>query len=143
MVVLLGYSGCGPDPNPEPPIEEVQLGKLKATWKASDVKLDGVNKTTDYANFQLTIAGTPGESSFGYTSSGRPALSPWPSSGSWTFGTSPETQVVRDPASANDKLDITYSVSDTQLQLTFNFARDGYARTSNVKGQWVFTFTKN
>ena len=139
---LLTYSGCGPDPTPEPTVEEVQLGKLKATWNVSDVKLDGVSKTTDYTGFKLTVDGTIGNSTFGYSTAGRPALSPWPSTGNWSFGTDPATQIVRDPANTADKLDMTYSVTDTQLQLTFNFARDGYARTSNVRGQWVFTFTK-
>ena len=36
---------------------------------------------------------------------------------------------------------VTYSVTDAQLQLTFNYAGAGIAgRVSNVKGNWVFTF---
>lgn len=139
---LLTYSGCGPDPTPEPPVEEVQFGKLKTTWNVSDVKLDGVSKTTDYTAFKLTIDGTVGQTSFNYSTTGRPSLSPWKSSGVWSFGSDPSTQIVRDPTTA-DEIPVTYSVTDTQLVLTFTFARDGYtARTSNVKGQWVFTFTK-
>jgi hypothetical protein len=141
---LFTYSGCGPDPKPEPSIEEVQLGKLKTTWKVSDVKLDGISKTTDYPGFTLSISGTVGATSFDYSTAGRPPLSPWPSSGTWKFGTDPATQLVRDPgAGATNELPMTYTVTDTQLQITFTFARDGYtARTSNVKGVWVFTFTK-
>lgn len=139
---LLTYSGCGPDPTPEPPVEEVQLGKLKTTWTVSDVKLDGVSKTTDYTAFKLIIDGTVGQTSFNYTTTGRPSLSPWDSGGVWSFGTDPSTQIIRDPGTA-DELPISYSVTDTQLSLTFTYAGNGIAgRTSNVKGQWVFTFTK-
>jgi hypothetical protein len=141
--VILFISSCGGDPTPEPPIEEVQLAKLATTWKISDVKLDDVSKKTDYANFQLVISGTPGASSFGYSTTGRPSTSPWPASGTWTFGANPATQIVRD--SGADKLDITYAVSadENQLQLSFDFSGTGYpARVSNVVGKWVFTFTK-
>jgi len=142
LVALFTYSGCGPGKDPEPSDEEVQLGKLKSTWSVSNVTLDNVSKTTDYTGFKLSVDGTLGATSFNYSTIGRPALSPWPTSGTWTFGTDPKTQLVRDPDKASDKLDISYTVTDSQLQLTFTFAREGYARTSNVKGQWVFTFTK-
>jgi hypothetical protein len=141
--VVLFISSCGPESHPEPPIEEVQLAKLANTWKISEVKLDDVSKKADYANFQLTISGTAGASSFGYSTTGRPSTSPWPASGTWTFGANPETQVIRD--SGADKLDITYAVNSdgTQLQLSFDFSGTGYpARVSNVVGKWVFNFTK-
>lgn len=141
--IVLIITSCGKDPAPEPPIEEVQLGKLATTWKISDVKLDDVSKKTDYPNFQLVISGTAGATSFGYSTTGRPATSPWPASGTWAFGANPETQIVRD--SGADKLDITYAVSadGNQLQLNFTFSGTGYpARVSNVVGKWVFTFTK-
>jgi hypothetical protein len=142
--LILTISSCGPDPAPDAPIEEQQLAKLATTWKISEVKLDDVSKKSDYPNFQLVISGTPGASSFGYTASGRPASSPWPASGTWTFGANPETQIVRD--SGADKIDITYAVSDdgSKLQLSFDFSGVGYqgSRVSNVKGKWVFNFTK-
>jgi hypothetical protein len=142
--VILFISSCGPDPSTERPIEEVQLEKLVATWKIKEVKLDDVDKTNSYANFQLTISGTPGAGSFGYTRSALTIDSPWPKSGTWTFGANPETQVIRD--SGTDKLDITYAVSSdgTQLQLNFDFSGVPYpaGRISNVIGKWVFTFTK-
>jgi hypothetical protein len=139
--VILTISSCGSDPAPEASIEEKQLAKLATTWKISDVKLDDVSKKADYTNFQLTISGTPGANSFGYTSSGRPSSSPWPASGTWKFGANPETQITRD-----DDVVITYAVSEdgAKLQLNFDFSGVPYpgSRVSNVKGKWVFNFTK-
>ncbi len=140
VVALLTYSSCKDDkPAPEP-ITDVQLGKLSKTWKVDAVTLDGVDKKTDYAAFQLVLSGTKGNTSFGYTTTGRPTLSPWKSSGSWEFGTAPETQIIRDKGTA-DELPMTYAVTETTLSITFTFNGAGYtSRTGVVKGQWVFTF---
>lgn len=138
--VLLVSQGCKKSSGPGETIEDIQLGKLSKTWNATSVKLDNVDQD-GYDNFALTISGTAGSTTFGYSAAGRPTtLSPWLSSGSWKFGASPETQIIRDP-DTGDELDMTYSVTDTQLQITFTFTGDGYpGRVSNVKGQWVFTF---
>lgn len=146
MAVLLGYAGCGPEKTPETPIEEQQLNLLSATWKVGangNVTLGGVSKKSDYSNFTLTISGTAGASSFGYTTAGRPQLSAWPSSGNWTFGTDVKTTIVRDGGTGK-ALTMNYTVSATgdQLELTFNYTGAGETRTSNVAGAWVFTLTK-
>jgi hypothetical protein len=144
LALVLGYSGCKPkgeDPRPE---DEVQLEKLSTTWKVGsggDVTLDGVSQKTQYSGFQLILNGTPGASSFGYTTSGRPALSAWPSSGNWNFGSTVTTDVIRDKAT-DKELPMTYTVTDTQLELTFEYNGPGEARTSKVTGRWVFTLTK-
>lgn len=138
---LLFISSCGPD-TPARPIEEVQLEKLVATWNLSDVTLDGTTKRADYTNFKLTVAGTAGQTTFSYTTAGATALlTPWPKTGSWKFGEPVETVIIR---MDNPDLPMTYSVTDTQLQISFNFTGNGFqpTRTSQVKGQWVFTFTK-
>lgn len=144
VVLALGslfvINGCKKDSGPGESVEDVQLGKLSKTWNATTVQLDGTDQA-GYNNFSLTISGTPGNTSFGYTAAGRPQTSPWPSSGTWSFGATPETQIVRDPGTG-DELAMTYSVTDTQLQITFAFTGTGYpgGKTSNVNGQWVFTF---
>lgn len=142
VVVLLTYSNCGGDkPAPEP-ITDVQLGKLLGTWKINTVTLDGVDKKADYTAFELAIDGVKGNTSFGYTTKGRPSLSPWKSGGTWEFGTAPETQVIRDKGTA-DELPMTYAVTETTLSISFTFNGAGYtSRTGVVKGQWVFTFSK-
>jgi hypothetical protein len=138
--ILLTYSSCKDDPAPDEPLTDVQLGKLAKPWKINTVTLDGVDKITDYTNFTLTLTGTKGNTSFGYSTTNRPSLSPWKASGSWEFGTAPETQMIRDKGTA-DELAMTYAVTETTLSITFTFNGDGYpARTGVVKGVWVFTF---
>ncbi len=133
------FLSCGSDDGPGQSIEDVQLGKLSKAWNATTVELDGIVQT-GYDNFVLTMTGSAGSASFGYSTAGRPQLSPWPSSGNWVFGGSPETQIIRDQGT-QDEIAVTYSVTDTQLQLTFNFTGTGFAgKTSNVGGLWVFTF---
>jgi hypothetical protein len=136
--LLLTYSGCKNSKPPEPSDEEVQLGKLSKLWKATSVKKDNVVQT-GYTNFTLTLSGTAGSTSFGYVTAGRPPLSPWLSSGSWTFDTDPLTSVIRDKGTA-DELKMTYTVTETTLEITYNFQGVGYARVGNVKGQWVMIF---
>jgi hypothetical protein len=146
LAILLTYSSCDNGGNGGPTVEEVQLEKLSGTWTvtgtSTNVTLDAVSKKTDYATFELTLTGTPGATSFGYTTANRPALSPWPSTGTWAFGASPESMVVRDPDKTADLLNMTYAVDGTQLQITFNFAGAGYKRTKQVTGEWIFTMAR-
>lgn len=135
---LVFFSNCGDDPS-EPPIQDQQLEKLAATWNIASASRDGV--AVDYTGFKLTISGTPGAASFDYSTQGRPALSPWKSSGKWSFGQSVETQIIRDPGTA-DELQMTYIVTANSLQLTFTYNGNGFSRAGVVKGQWVFNFTK-
>ena len=144
VAILAGFAtleSCKKKPGPGQSIEDQQLAKLSKTWKASLVTLDGVDKTADYANFTLTISGTAGATTFGYSRAGITQLSPWPSSGNWSFGANPTSEIIRDK-DTNDELAINYSVDETKLQVTFSYNGTGYpARTSNVKGSWVFEFT--
>lgn len=138
VVALFTYSGCGGDSTPEEPLSDQQLSKLAKTWKVQSVTLDGVDKTSDYNAFQIVLSGTKGNTSFGYNTSGRPTLSPWKSSGAWEFGTDVKTQIIRDKGTA-DELAMTYSVTESTLQITFTFSGSGYtSRTGVVKGQWVY-----
>jgi len=137
---LLISQGCKKSTGPGETIEDVQLGKLSKKWTKNTVTLDGVDQT-GYDNFTLTISGTAGNTSFGYKAEGRPQLSSWPSDGTWKFGATPETTIVRDP-DTQDALNVTYSVTETQLQITYTFSGAGYqgGRTAKVNGVWVFTF---
>jgi hypothetical protein len=147
---LFTFSNCG-DSKPAPePVPDKQLRLLTQTWKLTGVTLDGVDQTTtapqpgpyDKSKFTLTISGTKGAASFNYAVAGRPVLSPWKVSGTWTFGTDPATQITRDPSIVTDKLEMTYNVTDpaATLSIQFNFQGAGYTRTDQVKGNWVFTF---
>ncbi len=136
-VVLLGtlmtYSGCKSNSGPGQTPQDAQLVALTKTWKFSSVTLDGTAQT-GYTGFTLTVSSTPGQTTFGFNTAGRPALSPWPASGTFTFGTDFATQLVRD-----DQVPITYSVSATQLQMSFNYSGAGFTRINNVKGNWIYT----
>jgi len=144
LVLTILFSSCKKnDPTP-PSIEDQQLEKLTAAWKVSSATLGGAPQS-GYENFTLTLSGTAGANSYSYsTSAGSTTLSntPWPSNGNWNFGDDPENQIVRDK-DTDKELDMTYSVSDTKLQVNFNFSGVGFpARVSNVNGDWVFEFTK-
>jgi len=140
--VLLTYRGCDGGGSTPEPIEDVQFTKLAKTWKVNTVTFTGTgaqDRTAEYKdiNFQLVLNGTKGTPPFSYTTTGRPSLSPWKASGTWTFGSAVETQILRD-----DAVPIEYIVTESTLRLTFQFNGDGYAaRTDQVQGSWVFTFT--
>jgi PKD repeat protein len=115
-----------------------QIDKLSKPWNINSATLDGVDKKSDYSNFTITLQGTQGTTMMGYTTIGRPALSPWASSGSFVFDmASPETKLIRD-----DAVVVTYSVSEASLQVSFQYSGAGFSRTSAIKGQWVFTFSQ-
>lgn len=140
--VLLTYMGCDGGGSTPEPIEDVQFTKLAKTWKISTVSFDGADRTAEYTGFQLVLGGTKGTPPFSYNTTNRPALSPWKPSGTWEFGPAVETQIIRDKGVSADELAINYTVTESTLTLTFTFARDGYtARTEQVRGPWIFTFT--
>ncbi|HWA34490.1 MAG TPA: hypothetical protein VG737_10195 [Cyclobacteriaceae bacterium] len=136
VLMLPALFGCPSKNEPTPSGTDQQLTKLSKTWKCTAATLDNVAQT-GYSTFTITVSGTAGQTTFNYTCANRATLSPWNKSGTFTFGTDFATQLTRD-----DSLPITYSVTDTQLQMTFNYNGAGFAgpRISNVKGNWVFTF---
>jgi len=138
--VILIFSGCGGKSTPAESTQDKQLGLLSHTWKVSTVTLGSVDQSSTWTGFQLALTGTKGATSFNYSCTGRPALGPWPASGAWAFGTDPITQVIRDKGTA-DELAMTYTVTATTLQVTFNYTGNGYTRVNNVSGNWVFSFT--
>jgi len=144
LVILAGfmsYSGCKKDNDPEP-ITQVQLNKLVNAWQIETVDLDGVDNTDYYADFSLQISGT-NPSSFTYTTSSRPHYSSWPSSGKLSLVSTDATNTIIRDQGTSEELTLTYTVTDTKLELVFLYAGDPYnARTQNVVGEWTFVFTK-
>ncbi len=141
--VLFSLTNCGGDSKPAESVADQQLTKLSKTWKLTSVTLNNNAVTTpSYSAFQLVMTGTKGATSFGYTTSGRPSLSAWKASGTWSFVKDQETTLItRDPDNTSDKLDMTYVVSESELQISFNFTGSGYqGRTDQVTGNWVFKF---
>ncbi len=149
VIASLGFYciGCGGKSTDPDPVEKVQLARLSGTWTISSVTLDNDSRISDFTNFKLTLNGIFKDSSpkgpYPYSVAGsRPSNNPWPSSGgTWSFETDPSKNLVRHD---NPDLNIDYTLSDTQLTLSFNYSGAGFAggRTSQVSGNWVFTFTK-
>jgi hypothetical protein len=152
LIILAGlatfYTSCKSDDGPGKSDAEKQLDKLKAvTWELSEATLDGTARTTDFANLTLTISGTfVTDGTYNYTLAGTtPSRSPWPRSGTWSFGQDPLTQIIRDPSTA-DETNLDYVVTDTDLVITFTIPTtsdgwDGGSRVNAVSGEWIFTFT--
>mgnify|MGYP002783521808 CR=1 FL=1 len=141
VAVLMVYSNCGGGSDPAPPVTDVQLEKLRGTWVIQSVTGQGTNRTSEYPGFSLTFTGTNGNTTFNYTAANRPALSPWPPSGTFTFDTeTPESSITRNDPS--DPIDVSYEVTATQLTLEFNYQGGGFTRPRVVEGDWTFTFTK-
>lgn len=74
-----------------------------------------------------------------YAALHRPGKSPWPASGTWSFGATMTSQLIRDQGTP-DELPVTYQVTDSELELGFQFSGSGYARSLAAEGQWVFKF---
>ncbi len=147
--ILFTYSGCGGSKDPEISDQDKQLTKLSKTWKVKTVTLNNSAPTVPagyaYTSMTLTVTGTAGNTTFGYTTTGTPTASkssPWPSSGTFTFGTPTDHTTFATLVTRDDGLPITYSVTDTQLQLTFTYTGAGFpARVDQVAGSWVFVLT--
>ena len=150
---LIALSGCGGGGGSSEPISDQQLGKLKKTWKVDTTYPSGgvtygapgssntVDSTSHWTLFKLTIDGTKGQpSTFTYTCTGRELPNIWEASGTWEFGTKPESQIVR-----GDGALIGYSINPaaTTLTLSFSFDKQYGARVSNVTGNYTFHLIPN
>jgi|SRR6218665_247079 len=147
LLALLSDCKCGDkgkDPNP-------RIGYLKSlagNWKvnATNVTLDN-KPQTGYENFTLAITGTDDQAvngNFGFTTSGLSAgfTSPWDKQGTFSFA--PDDAVASSKITRGDNVTIGYAVASNTLTLKFNYQGSPYtaARTSEVKGEWVFVLTK-
>ena len=131
----LAFMRCSSPSGPTTTAQDDLLKKLSGkAWKVQTVTFNNLPDLT-YTNFALTITGTKGSLPFDYSTAGRPATSPWPAAGKFTFSTTDFSQIViRD----DNNLPVNYVVSATALQLTFTYAGTGFA--GRVAGSWVFTF---
>jgi len=137
--VAMSFWQCGSDPAPATDPQDEQLTKLSHTWTTTNVTFNS-SPVTGYENFEITLTGTAGQDTFNFSVTGRPAgtnNTPWPASGTFTFGTDFATILNRDDGTV-----VTYSVSSTQLQMTFTYNGTGFSgsRTNVVNGNWSFTF---
>lgn len=138
-------AGCDGD-DPSKSEEEVQLDKLRGTWTIQTVDNDDVDRTDEYPDMTLSIAGTYTEGGlYNYTSDATewPSVSPWKAIDSWKFKSGSVSSII---VRQSDLQEMTYSLSnsDQVLTVTFNYSGTGFNnnRTSSVSGNWSFTFIK-
>ena len=101
----------------------------KKTWTVTTVAVDGVDKTSLFANMTLTFV----DKKFTTTNGG----GAWPASGTWAYATNSTTMIVR-----NDGLQINMDeLTETKLTLSFDWAKTTFGgRTHSAGGKNVFTF---
>ncbi len=132
VLILLGMmaclSSCGKDDGPN--ATTVQLNKLSATWNIGSVQNDGVNVTSQYTGFKLTID----EQNYTTQNGGNP----WPSSGTYEFDGTDLMSLIR---SDNAEISID-EITDNSLILSFNFNSVSEARVDGITGDFTFSLTK-
>ncbi len=146
----VSFVQCGSDSSKPPDPKDQQITALSKNWYAKSVKLNGTDApgyvgANPAASFQIKITGTTGNyGTIPYQTTNRPAgvQGPWPGSGNFSLGSN---STFADFATVltrkEDNLLISYSVTSTELQMTFNYTGSGFTgRTSVVQGNWSFTF---
>ena len=121
-------SGCGKD-DPNPQAEKLRL--LSGTWTIATVDNDGVDVTSQYNGFTLTVTSTKTYS----TTNGHNA---WPAGGTFEFQQNDLNQIMRD-----DGVVVTIeSATEDQLQLSFQQSTLTGGRPKGVTGDFVFSLVK-
>lgn len=138
LLILAVLSNCGKKGG-ETNEESIQMKRLTGTWNVSVARNEDVLQS-GYENCKITLSGSAKDEVFEYSISGAPTISPWTGVGTWKFGSNIETQIIRDPNTANE-VEMDYVVSESALQLSFQY-EVGTARTESANGYWIFTFTK-
>jgi hypothetical protein len=144
-IIVLGslalfYVSCKGDETTEKTDKDLQIEKLNGTWKVTDASLDSSDPDIDQTTISIQLSGKDGDSEMNYVVTGRTSgqPSPWPASGTVSFGTNVKTDLKRD-----DGIDMTYSVTDNTLTLQFVFNKTPYTgRVASVSGNWSYTLTK-
>lgn len=132
LVVLFGvvtcFSSCSKDDSPN--AQTLQLQKLSATWKVSQVTNDNQDVTNQYAGFILTV------NELNYTTQN--GGNPWPTSGAYTFKEGDLNTLLR-----SDDVTITIDeITESTLLLAFNFNTVTGGRLSGVTGDFTFSLIK-
>ncbi|MDH5399917.1 MAG: hypothetical protein OEX02_17320 [Cyclobacteriaceae bacterium] len=132
---LFLMNGCKKPVDDAPSPEEQQVTRLSKTWNVESVTFGGSeDRTADWSGFSLTVTANKT-----YSTSGAFSPGPWPTSGTWDFAQDGDAvninKVVRD-----DGLEVSISVSETALTMTFTFddtIHNG-GRAEAVSGEYVF-----
>jgi hypothetical protein len=133
-------TNCGSDGGDEKKPEDVQLELLVGTWKITAAEFNNAAKA-EFVDSEITI--TSGRT-FTFDAASVINAGPWPSSGSFEFGSNVTSQLTIIHPNG-DSFPATYSVSATTLTINLT-GYDGeaydHARVESVEGNWEFTLTK-
>jgi len=130
VLVILLINACRSHDLTTADIQQQTSNKLQAgVWKVKTALKDGVDITTDYLNFTLTI----GANSYSTTNGGLA----WAASGTWTFQGQSTTVVVRD---GGIPVDFVLSNDASSLKLNFTIETSTYTngRVNGLKGVYEF-----
>jgi hypothetical protein len=138
MIVLLGCKKDTIDPLTP---EEEQLALLTGTWKlgSGTVTLDGDDRTSDWAGFEVTFTDSKGYSTIASFDD-----NVWPPAGTWDFqgttGSGLNVLVRSDGINMNIS-----SISASSLTLNFDYLitrvnKNG--RVESIEGNWIFSMSK-
>jgi hypothetical protein len=145
LLILVGatvyFSACDSGSDPQKSEKQTQIDLLVGTWNSSSVLHNSINLNADFSAFKVSISQAGTAETMTFTTTGRPTAlpSPWPSSGTISFGNPVTTALV-----FGDGSTATYAVSGSNLTITFTgYSGAGYVgRTASAAGDWVFTMTK-
>jgi hypothetical protein len=129
VIAIVSLSDCKKkDPSPQDGIKSQLVGPI---WKIKTVSVDGVDYTSSYTGMTIIFR----ETTYNTTNGGVV----WPASGTWSFNSADGTKIIRE-----DGKEVTVAVSSTQLDLLLFWPTSTFegGRTSSVKGNHTFTFTK-
>jgi hypothetical protein len=140
----LFYASCDGGDGDTKSDEEIQLEALSKTWTLTSAELDGDPRTADFTGMKLTLSGAfAAGGTYNYSITGTtPTPSPWPRNGTWKFGADVKSQMIRNPGSGGENLEMNYSLSNGTLTISFTCTTcefDG-GRVSSVNGPWIFIF---
>jgi hypothetical protein len=133
VFALLVFTACkNDDLDPKAAALNEQLNALMnggSSWvlgSTGSVMKDGVDVSNQFAGFKLTI----GSKTYTTQNSLRHV---WDSSGTWDFIGDDPDQILTD-----DGTEISVSLSDSSLILTFNAGSSEAGRANSVSGEYVF-----
>lgn len=138
--LLMSLAGCGGGgDDPQPTIAEQQFEKLSGvTWTVNQVTRDGNTVTDEFTNFTIVFSGNLNTDKTNvngtYTTTNGGEVFP---SGTWSFSeNSINSLMIRIVNST--QYPTQYSVSDTNLQLSFTYSATG-GRTQILDGDYTFS----
>ena len=144
LVIFMSCGGGGDEPAPT--VEELAAQDLlNKTWtvNASSITYDGSVPDGDWSEFTLSFSGgaTGGSYTTANVDSSDPGFSDvWPSSGSWEFIVANDR--VTGIRRTNDNVEMTGTISESSLTLTFTVPDPNTARTTGLyDAPWAFTFS--